>query len=58
MNFQAPETKNIYGHFHDGKKTHDGYGLCSFCGSRENTDEYQEGCNQKELGVTREMKAD
>lgn len=36
--------KNTLGHIHKGRKTSDGYGLCSLCGARENTDEYSIQC--------------
>lgn len=36
--------KNKLGHIHEGRKTEEGYGLCSYCGARENTDAYASGC--------------
>jgi hypothetical protein len=32
--------KNRIGHEHRGLKTPDGYGICSLCQARENTDDY------------------
>jgi len=44
MNLQKSSAKNSLGHLHDGRKTSEGYGLCSLCGCRENTDDYSGHC--------------
>jgi len=40
MNASNGYQKNRIGHEHRGDKTPEGYGVCSLCGSRENTDNY------------------
>jgi hypothetical protein len=40
MNISNGYQENTLGHEHRGNKTPDGYGVCSLCGARENTDEY------------------
>lgn len=44
MNASKGYQKNKLGHVHQGRKTEEGYGLCSLCGCRENTDEYCNPC--------------
>jgi len=40
MNISNRYQKNTLGHEHRGNKTHEGYGICGLCGSRENTEDY------------------
>lgn len=44
MNTQETVKAKVFGHLHTGIKTPEGYGLCSHCGARENTDSHAEGC--------------
>lgn len=39
-NIGSLSVKNRIGHEHRGNKTSEGYGICSLCGFRENTDDY------------------
>jgi hypothetical protein len=43
MNTQQSKALNKL-HYHKGKKTQDGYGICQLCGSVENTDGYSGKC--------------
>lgn len=47
---------NRFGHRYEGLKTEEGYGVCSLCGCRENTDESAARCFPSEgnYKITRE----